>query len=156
MTPTTSAGLHLIRTIPEIPGHSDRDRTRIDLECVRQHLIGMNGVTLRSSVRVTHAPGGLSMNTMGTGRRDQAIRRVVVPHTVVLKERPVWSARTGEILAGLRLMVHVGVREGAAGRAQVMVPASAAMSNCLTSWSPGGIRSRSCCSLTLWVSGSSW
>ncbi|MFI5340600.1 MAG: hypothetical protein ACHQ7N_12275 [Candidatus Methylomirabilales bacterium] len=105
------------------------DWSEVNLERLRQHLIDMNGVTLRSEVKSAVVPGGLMMEVTVTGRTEQAIRRMVVP---------------------------LGVREQARGRAQVMVPASAATSDRLTSWSLARTRSRSCCRLTAWAPGSSW
>ena len=81
------------------------DWNKVDLERLRQHLIDMNDVTLRSEVKATAVPGGLSMDVTGTGRTEQAIRRMVVPHTVALNSMSQWSARTEEIPGGLRLTV---------------------------------------------------
>ena len=81
------------------------DWNKVDLERLRQHLIDMNDVTLRSEVKATAVPGGLMMDVTGTGRTEQAIRRMVVPHTVELNSMSQWSARTEEIPGGLRLTV---------------------------------------------------
>jgi len=81
------------------------DWSKVDLERLRQHLIDMNDVTLRSEVRATTVPGGLTMDVTGTGRTEQAIRRMVVPHTVELNNMSQWSARTEEMTGGLRLTV---------------------------------------------------
>jgi hypothetical protein len=81
------------------------DWSKVNLERLRQHLIDMNEVTLRSEVKSTAVPGGLAMEVTGTGRTEQAIRRMVVPHTVELNKMPEWSARTEEIPGGIRLTV---------------------------------------------------
>jgi hypothetical protein len=81
------------------------DWSRVDLERLRQHLIDMNDVTLRSEVKAASVPGGLAMEVTGTGRTEQAIRRMVVPHAGELNAMPEWSARTEEIPGGLRLTV---------------------------------------------------
>jgi len=81
------------------------DWSKVDLERLRQHLIDMNDVTLRSEVKATTVPGGLTMDVTGAGRTEQAIRRMVVPHTVELNSMSQWSARTEEITGGLRLTV---------------------------------------------------
>ena len=70
------------------------DWTKVNLERLRQHLIDMNEVTLRSEVKSAVVPGGLVMEVTGTGRTEQAIRRMVVPHTVELNKMPEWSAQT--------------------------------------------------------------
>jgi len=81
------------------------DWSRVHLERLRQHLIDMNDVTLRSEVKATAVPGGLTMEMTGTGRTDRAIRRMVVPHSVELNGMPEWSATTEQIPGGLRLTV---------------------------------------------------
>jgi hypothetical protein len=79
--------------------------SKVDLERLRQHLIDMNDVTLHSDVKATPVPGGLAMEVSGVGRTEEAIRRMVVPHTVELNKMSEWSARTEEIPRGLRLTV---------------------------------------------------
>ena len=81
------------------------DWTKVNLERLRQHLIDMNEVTLQSEVKENVVPGGLTMDVTASGRTEQAIRRMVVPHTVELNSMSQWSARTEEILGGLRLTV---------------------------------------------------
>lgn len=81
------------------------DWSKVDIERLRQHLIDMNEVVLRSAVRQTPAPGGLAMEISGTGRTEQAIRAMVVPHAVELDRMPEWSARTEPVPNGIRLTV---------------------------------------------------
>jgi len=81
------------------------DWSKVDLERLRQHLIDMNDVTLRSEVKANPVPGGLAMDVTGTGRTEQAIRRMVVPHAAELNAMPEWAARTEEMPGGLRLTV---------------------------------------------------
>ena len=81
------------------------DWSKVDLERLRQHLIDMNEVVLRSAVKQTPVPGGLAMEITGTGRTEQAIRAMVVPHAVELDRMPAWSARTEPIAGGVRLIV---------------------------------------------------
>jgi len=47
----------------------------------------------------------LRMDITGTGRTEEAIRRMVGPHAVELNGMPQWSATTVQIPAGLRLTV---------------------------------------------------
>ncbi|MGH7392227.1 MAG: hypothetical protein ACREM3_22630, partial [Candidatus Rokuibacteriota bacterium] len=44
------------------------DWSKVDLERLRQHLIDMNEVMLRSAVTQAPVPGGLGMDVTGTGR----------------------------------------------------------------------------------------
>lgn len=81
------------------------DWNKVNLERLRQHLIDMSDVTLRSEVKTTVVPGGLAMEVTGTGRTEGAIQRMVVPHVVELNAMSEWSARTEPIPGGLRLLV---------------------------------------------------
>jgi hypothetical protein len=60
---------------------------------------------LRSAVRQMPVSGGLAMEITGTGRTEQAIRAMVVPHAAELDRMPEWSARTESIPGGVRLIV---------------------------------------------------
>lgn len=81
------------------------DWSKVDLERLRQHLIDMNEVVLRSEVVQTPVPGGLAMDVTGSGRTERAIRAMVVPHAAELDRMPAWSARTEPIAGGVRLIV---------------------------------------------------
>ena len=92
----------IVRILEADPG---TDWSKVNLERLRQHLIDMNDVTLRSEVKATSVPGGLAMDVTGAGRTEEAIRRMVEPHTVELNAMPQWSAKTEQIPGGLRLTV---------------------------------------------------
>jgi hypothetical protein len=79
----------------------------VDLERLRQHLIDMNEVVLRSEVKQTRVPGGLAMEVTGAGRTERAIRAMVVAHATELDRMSAWSARTESIPGGVRLIVTV-------------------------------------------------
>jgi hypothetical protein len=81
------------------------DWSKVDLERLRQHLIDMNEVVLRAAVTSTPVPGGLAMEITGSGRTEQAIRAMVVPHAVELDRMPEWSAKTETLPGGVRLTV---------------------------------------------------
>jgi hypothetical protein len=81
------------------------DWGKVNLERLRQHLIDMNEVTLRAEVKASAVPGGLVMDVTGAGRTEQAIRRMVGPHSLELSKMPEWSAIIEEIPGGLRLVV---------------------------------------------------
>ncbi len=107
-TPTLP-GQDAFGTIQEIVRILEADPTtdwsKVNLERLRQHLIDMNDVTLRSEVKSAAIPGGLSMDVTGTGRTEQAIRGMVGPHAKELDQMKEWSARTEVIPGGLRLTV---------------------------------------------------
>jgi hypothetical protein len=83
----------------------DTDWSRVDLERLRQHLIDMNEVVLRSAVKASPVPGGLAMEITGAPRTERAIRAMLVPHAVELDGMADWTARTERIPGGLRLTV---------------------------------------------------
>jgi hypothetical protein len=105
----TMPGQDAFGAIAEIVGILEADPatdwSKVDIERLRQHLIDMNEVVLRSAVTQTPVPGGLAMEITGTGRTEQAIRAMVVPHAVELDRVPEWSARTEPITGGVRLIV---------------------------------------------------
>jgi len=81
------------------------DWSTVDLERLRQHLIDMHEVMLRSAVTPAPVSGGLAMEVTGAGRTERAIRAMVVPHAAELDRMAEWSARTAPIPGGVRLTV---------------------------------------------------
>jgi hypothetical protein len=79
------------------------DWSKVDLERLRRHLIDMNEVVLRSQVKQSEVPGGLVMDVTGTGRTEQAIRAMLVPHAAELDRMPAFAAKTELIPGGVRL-----------------------------------------------------
>jgi hypothetical protein len=95
------------------------DWSKVDLERLRQHLVDMNEVVLRAAVKQTPVPGGLAMEITGTGRTEQAIGAMVVPHAVELDRMPSFAARTETIPGGVRLTVVAKQPEAAAVVARI-------------------------------------
>jgi hypothetical protein len=95
------------------------DWSKVDIERLRQHLIDMNEVVLRSEVKPTPVPGGLAMDITGTGRTEQAIRAMVVPHAVELDRMPSFTARTEPIAGGVRLTVVAKAADDAKAVARI-------------------------------------
>ena len=83
------------------------DWSKVDMERLRQHLIDMNEVVLRASVKATQVPGGLAMDITGEGRTARSIRDMVIPHSAELGSMPAWSAKAETIPDGVRLIVVV-------------------------------------------------
>ena len=65
----------------------------------------MNEVVLRADVRVRAVAGGLEMGVTGSGRTEQAIRAMVVPHAGELDRMEGLAAKTEAIPGGVRLTV---------------------------------------------------
>jgi len=81
------------------------DWSKVNLERLRQHLIDMHEVVLRSAVTQSPVPAGLVMEVRGAGRTAEAIRSMVVPHAVELDRMPQWSAKTETMPDGVKLTV---------------------------------------------------
>jgi hypothetical protein len=108
-TGPTSSGQDAFAAVAEVVGLLDADPqtdwSRVDLERLRQHLIDMNEVVLRSEVKQSPIPGGLAMEITGSGRTERAIRAMVLPHAAELDRMPELSARAEAIPGGARLTV---------------------------------------------------
>ena len=83
------------------------DWSKVDLERLRQHLVDMNEVVLRAEVKQTEVPGGLRMEIAGSGRTEQAIRAMVIPHAAELDRMPAFAAKAEPMPGGVRLTVTV-------------------------------------------------
>ena len=81
------------------------DWSTVDLERLRQHLIDMNEVMLRSVVTQSPVPGGITMEVTGTGRTEDAIRAMLIPHAAELDRMPTLTATTERVPHGVRLTV---------------------------------------------------
>ena len=81
------------------------DWSKADLEALRQHLIDMDLVILRSAVVQRPVPGGLTMDVTGPADVAAAIRRMVGMHARVLPGAGPWQVEASEIAGGLRLVV---------------------------------------------------
>jgi hypothetical protein len=81
------------------------DWSKVDMERLRQHLIDMDEVVLRASVKATQVPGGLLMEVTGEGRTARSIRDMVIPHSAELDGMPAWSVKAEPIPDGARLIV---------------------------------------------------
>jgi hypothetical protein len=108
-TGPTSSGQDAFAAIAEVVGLLDADPqtdwSRVEFERLRQHLIDMNEVVLRSEVKQSPIPGGLAMEITGSGRTERAIRAIVLPHAAELDRMPELSARAEAIPGGARLTV---------------------------------------------------
>jgi hypothetical protein len=92
----------IVRLLEADPG---TDWGKVNLEALRQHLIDMHEVVLRSDVKARPVPGGLVMDVTGAARTARAIRAMVPPHAAELDRRDDWRARTEPIPGGIRLTV---------------------------------------------------
>ena len=105
----TETGQGAFAAIAEIVRLLEADRTtdwsKVDLEALRQHLIDMDDLTLRSVVRTEAVPGGATFTVSGTGRVRDAIRRMAREHGMMMAGNGLtWE--TAEIAEGVRVTVR--------------------------------------------------
>ena len=95
----------LSAVIAALEADSTTDWSKVNIEALRQHLIDMDFVTMRSEVAQRVVPGGIQMDVTGTGRTLLAIRRMAVSHTNMLDQSAEYHATAAEIPGGARLTV---------------------------------------------------
>jgi hypothetical protein len=81
------------------------DWSKVNIESLRQHLIDMDYVTMRSEVAQQAVPGGIRMDVTGTGRALAAIRRMAVAHSAMLDQASEYHVVAKEIPRGARITV---------------------------------------------------
>lgn len=95
--------------ITEVVALLEADRTtdwsRVNLEALRQHLIDMDAVTMRSRVVTTPMTAGLSMAITGDAATAGSIRRMVGAHAPMLTAAGPWRTTATPIVGGMRLDV---------------------------------------------------
>jgi len=105
----TRGGQAAFATIGEIVKMLEADTTtnwaKVDLEALRQHLIDMDNVTLRSRVAQSPVAGGIVMNVTGDAQVTPAIRRMLGAHAKMVDMMQLYHATTVEIPGGMRLTV---------------------------------------------------
>ena len=84
------------------------DWSKVDLEALRQHLIDMNDVTLKSDAKTETVQGGITVTVTGAGRTAEAINRMVPAHTAELNKLNGWRATAEKLPHGVRLTVTAG------------------------------------------------
>jgi hypothetical protein len=81
------------------------DWAKVDIEALRQHLIDMDDVTMRSVVAQRNVDGGFEATVTGTGRTIAAIQRMTKNHLAMLDAGPDYRAAAAEIPNGVRVTV---------------------------------------------------
>ena len=84
---------------------SSTDWSKVNLEALRQHLIDMHEVTLRSVVRQEAVPDGARFTVEGQGRTLEAIRRMTRAHSTMVGDEGAYRVTTEELASGVRLTV---------------------------------------------------
>lgn len=105
----TLAGQAAYAAIGEIvrmlKGDPNTDWSKVNIEALRQHLIDMDEVTMRSAVTQRPVEGGIVIDVTGTGRTEAAIRRMAIAHGSMLDLSDDYHASAVEIRGGARITV---------------------------------------------------
>ncbi|HUX32576.1 MAG TPA: hypothetical protein VMV51_01785 [Gemmatimonadaceae bacterium] len=81
------------------------DWSKVNLEALRQHLIDMDDVTMRSRIAQRDIPGGFTADVTGTARTVGAIRRMLVAHAHMMNMTAAYHMDAVEIPGGARVTV---------------------------------------------------
>jgi hypothetical protein len=105
----TSSGQAAFATISEVvrtlEADSTTDWSKVDIEALRQHLIDMDAVTMRSRVRQRNVEGGMEADVTGNGTTAAAIKRMLSMHSMMLDQSAEYHATAVEIPGGVRFRV---------------------------------------------------
>lgn len=108
----TEAGQAAFAAIAEIVAILDADPATdwsgVKIERLRQHLVDMDDVLIRSAVEEQEVEGGIILDVTGTGRTVEAIRRMLPAHGAELDADEAYRVSTVEIAGGTRLTVLAG------------------------------------------------
>lgn len=105
----TSSGQAAFATISEVvrmlKADSTTDWSKVNIEALRQHLIDMDAVVMRSTVRQHNVDGGMEADVTGTGSTAGAIKRMLSMHAMMLDQSAEYHATTTGIAGGIRFRV---------------------------------------------------
>lgn len=103
--PGQAAFAALAEIVAILDADPSTDWSRVSLERLRQHLVDMDDVVIRSTVREEPVEGGVALEVTGTGRTAEAIRRMLPAHAAELDRDPAYRAAASDIPGGTRLTV---------------------------------------------------
>jgi len=103
------AGQDAFATIQEIiallQNDADTDWSRVNITALREHLVDMNDLVLKSTANQRQVAGGLEMDISGEGRVRDAIGRMIPAHAPMLVTETGWRAVGEKTATGARLTV---------------------------------------------------
>jgi hypothetical protein len=115
MTAPRQAGQSAFAAIQEIvemlvadPG---TDWRKVDIEALRQHLIDMDNVTLRSTVSSAPIEGGMTYSVEGEGPVQGSIRRMILAHAETMNGIEGWTMKAAQTDRGATLTVVAPERD---------------------------------------------
>ncbi len=92
----------IVRKLEADPG---TNRSKVDLEGLRQHLVDMNEVTLKADAEARPIDGGLAIAVTGSDRTLAAIQRMVPAHAQEINGLNGWIAKATALPNGVLLTV---------------------------------------------------
>jgi hypothetical protein len=84
------------------------DWSKVNIEALRQHLIDMDNVTLRSRVKTEDVAEGVRFIVTGQGDTAGSIRRMVAAHAKTMNGVGGWTYAARDIPQGAALTIAVG------------------------------------------------
>ncbi len=100
LTTPTMPGQDAFGAIQEVVRILDADPktdwSKVDLEALRQHLIDMNEVTLKSDAVAKPIDGGLEVTVTGNGRTLVAIQRMIPAYAQTVNGLNGWTAKAAD------------------------------------------------------------
>ena len=103
--PAQSAYAAIGEIVRILKADSTTDWSKVNIEALRQHLIDMDEVTMRSQVSQKPVPGGVTMMVTGDAKVAAAIKRMVTSHAGMLDQDPQYHATVAPIANGVRFTV---------------------------------------------------
>jgi|JI10StandDraft_1071094.scaffolds.fasta_scaffold04386_4 hypothetical protein len=81
------------------------DWSKVNIEALRQHLIDMNNVTLRASVKVVEKTGSITFQVAGEGAVRDSVRRMLSAHSATMNGEDGWKFAAAQTATGSDLTV---------------------------------------------------
>jgi hypothetical protein len=105
LSPGQDAFGAIAEVVRALEADSSTDWSKVDLEALRQHLIDMHEVTLRSAVSQEAVSGGARFTVVGQGRTLDAIRRMARAHASMVGVSGIARVTVEDVASGVRLTV---------------------------------------------------
>ena len=91
--------------VEKLEADPQTDWSKVDIDALRQHLIDMDEVTMRSIAQREQIENGLRLKVTGSGRTLAAIQRMVPDHAQEIDGLHGWTVRTAALPDGVELTV---------------------------------------------------
>ena len=119
----TQAGQAVFGAVTEVvkllEADSSTDWSKVSLEALRQHLIDMDLVTMRSRVTQSLVPAGLVMDITGDATVAAAVKRMVGSHAPMLQAQRGWRTTATPSSGGVRFTVLAASADDRAAAAHI-------------------------------------